>query len=136
MLIESIIKREGGTKITLGGEEYSFQPDAHGRHVCEVKNRDHIGILLAIREGFRLADDEKPVDVPAEVVNEVVPEVVQPKDDGVDNPDNKADDDTVVVETPAENDRDAWVELYAEKFGRKPHHRWSIERIRAEIEAE
>lgn len=135
MLIESIIKREGGTHITLGGEKYSFMPDDQGRHVCEVKNRDHIGTLLAIREGYRLANDEKPVDVPADVVDEVVPDVVQPVGDDVDD---TADENGDVngEEAPADDDREAWVELYVEKFGRKPHHRWSIERIRTEIEAE
>lgn len=130
MLIESIIKREGGTHITLDGEKYSFLPDDQGRHVCEIKNRDHIGRLLAIREGYRLAGDDEPVQLPAETVKVDQVEVVQPVDDADETSTDEATD------APANDDREAWVERYVEKFGRKPHYRWTIERIRAELEVE
>lgn len=58
MKIESILKRPGGTKVQLGGKTYHFTPDEYGRHVAEVEDNDHIGRLLAIREGYRLLSTE------------------------------------------------------------------------------
>lgn len=55
MLIESIIKRAKGTKITLR-HSYHFKPDQDGRHVAEVEDDADIAALLAIKEGFRPAD--------------------------------------------------------------------------------
>lgn len=66
MKIESILIRKDGTKIHFGtpGEpgsiEYHFKPDASGRHVAEVPNRDHINKLLAVSEGFRVVIDDEP----------------------------------------------------------------------------
>ncbi len=54
MKIESIIKRPGGTRITLGAEAYHFQPDwEDGPHIAEVTDPAHIQRLLSISEGFR-----------------------------------------------------------------------------------
>lgn len=56
MLIESLIKRAKGTKITLDGIVYAFLPNEKGQHVAEVEDDTHAAQLLAIREGFRRAD--------------------------------------------------------------------------------
>ncbi|TDW63103.1 hypothetical protein EDF57_10658 [Novosphingobium sp. PhB55] len=60
MLIESLIKRPKGTKITLGvglsAATYHFQPDSEGRHVAEVTDQGHAALLLANRDAFRSAD--------------------------------------------------------------------------------
>lgn len=56
MLIESLIKRAKGTKITLDGIVYAFLPNDKGQHVAEVDNDTHAAQLLAIKEGFRRAD--------------------------------------------------------------------------------
>ncbi len=61
MLIESIIKREGGTRVDLDRKQYHFKPkqvDGVGPgdelpHVCEVEDEKHITTFLAISEGFR-----------------------------------------------------------------------------------
>lgn len=53
-LIECILKRDGGTKIDLGGMTYHFAPDPEGRHVAMVADPDHISRLLSIPEGYRL----------------------------------------------------------------------------------
>lgn len=55
MLIESIIKRQLGTKVTLR-HSYHFKPDDDGRHVAEVEDDADIAALLAIKEGFRPAN--------------------------------------------------------------------------------
>lgn len=57
-VIESIIRRKGGTKVRLNGTEYHFTPDEEGRHVAEVSKNAHIQRFLAVPEGFRLLDDE------------------------------------------------------------------------------
>lgn len=56
MKIESILRREGGSRITMGGVEYHFAPGEDGRHVCEVGDEGHAERLLAIPEGFREVD--------------------------------------------------------------------------------
>lgn len=56
MLIESIIRRAKGTRITLGVATYVFAPDKDGRHVAEVEDAGHVATLLSIREGYRPAD--------------------------------------------------------------------------------
>lgn len=57
--IESIIRRKGGTKVTLGGTTYHFTPDDEGRHVAEVSKNAHIQRFLSITEGFRLLGDDE-----------------------------------------------------------------------------
>lgn len=62
MLIQSIKIREGGTKLSLGDEEYHFKDDGKGNHVCEVEQEAHIKTLLAIKEGFvKFGDKPKKV---------------------------------------------------------------------------
>lgn len=59
MLIESIIQRAKGTTVDMDGVSYRFLPSAahDGRHVAEVEDQRHISRFLAIREGFRPADE-------------------------------------------------------------------------------
>lgn len=57
-LIESIIKRNGGTKVELGGVQYHFKPQATGAHVASVEDEAHARRFLAIREGFRRYEGE------------------------------------------------------------------------------
>jgi len=58
MLIESIIKREGGTHVTLGENAYHFQPREDGRHVADVQDDEDADTLLAITEGYRAVDED------------------------------------------------------------------------------
>lgn len=60
--IESIIKREPPTVITLGHKTYQFAPDEHGRHIVEVTDQEHLARLLSIPEGYRLVVDGAPVE--------------------------------------------------------------------------
>lgn len=64
MLIESKIRREGGSKLDIGGVVYHFAPGADGAHVCDVTDEDAIARFLSITEGFRLVSPNGPV-VPA-----------------------------------------------------------------------
>ena len=60
MLIECILKRDGGSKVDLGDNTYHFAPDSEGRHVAMVADPDHIGRFLSISEGYRIPVTEQP----------------------------------------------------------------------------
>lgn len=147
MRIESLRRRPGGSRITLDGVEYHFLADVDGREFAEVDNTDHAAKLLSIPEGFRAADPVVAEDIPdVEIPTES--EVIQPADEVVLEvaSEEVSDDGNPVVEETVEgeadipeslaDDRDYWVEQFQARFGRKPHGRWSIERIRAELESE
>lgn len=60
MLIESLIKRKGGTVIELEAPKaaYHFQPtETDARHIADVGISHHAKQLLRIKEGFRAVDD-------------------------------------------------------------------------------
>lgn len=57
MLIVSKIQREGGSRITVGGATYVFEPTGpDGEHMCEIEDTGHIKRLLSIPEGFEPYD--------------------------------------------------------------------------------
>lgn len=68
VLIESIIKRPGGSSIDMGDVTYHFRPDEAGRHVAIVSNPDHISRLLQITEGFLLLSTAPVAPAPAPAV--------------------------------------------------------------------
>lgn len=70
MLIRCKIKRKAGTNTTIDGTTYSFTPDAHGEHVCEVTNEAHIQRLLLIPEGYEPYGDESRAEAAAIVTRE------------------------------------------------------------------
>lgn len=53
--IECLLKREGGTDVTIGDTDYEFRPDEKGRHVCAVANPDHVDLFVGTKEAYRLA---------------------------------------------------------------------------------
>lgn len=110
MLIESLIRRAGGSEIDMVTAKYRFLPRGDGRHVAEVTDRDHIKRLLSITEGFEAVVDEPAADVAAPSGQGSAPPLT-------------------------DSDREAAAALYQERFGRKPHFRWGVERIMAQIEA-
>ena len=127
MRIESILRRPGGTRVTLGGVEYHFVPDADGREFCDVSNHEHAKILLAIPEGYRAAEAHKAAELP-KMMELTTVEPLAPAEEAT-------TEEAPAAEASATDDRDYWVEQYQARFGRKPHGKWSIERIRAELEA-
>lgn len=62
--VESIIRREGGTRVTIGKTAYHFKPQADGAHVADVEDARHLSRFLGISEGYRVYDPEL-VDEPA-----------------------------------------------------------------------
>ena len=61
MLIKCKLKREGGSKIKIGGEEYHFAPDDNGDHVAEVTNEEHANRFLEISEAYEAVGAKKQV---------------------------------------------------------------------------
>jgi hypothetical protein len=78
MLIESKLKREGGTLVTLGEEEYHFQDNGKGNHVCEVKDEAHIAKFLSIKEGY-FEHGKKPAKEPVVIPVDDKGEVKDPE---------------------------------------------------------
>lgn len=66
MKIECILKRKGGTEITLGATKYHFTPDELDRHVAEVSDETHINRLLSITEAYRPMNAEDAPQAPAD----------------------------------------------------------------------
>jgi hypothetical protein len=114
MKIECKLKRPGGTHVTLGGAKYHFAPQADGAHVADVADEAHQDRLLGIAEAYRIyrakSEPAKTETKPAE------PEPVDGDTDG-----------------DGDADRDDLVAQYAAKFGKKPHHKWNADKIRAEL---
>lgn len=53
-VIESIIRRPGGTKATASDNtEYHFKPDHTGRHVAAFTDQNHAAEFLRVSEAFR-----------------------------------------------------------------------------------
>ncbi|MCY1167375.1 hypothetical protein D9M73_73360 [compost metagenome] len=53
MKFECKLKREGGTKVEIGGVEYHFKPLPDGAHVAEVTEEDHIARFYQIPEAYK-----------------------------------------------------------------------------------
>ncbi len=73
MQIESIIRRKGGTKVEIGGVTYTFSSTANDpRQICDVADNAAIQKLLAIKEGYRIADPARAEPVSDDVKAEKV----------------------------------------------------------------
>lgn len=121
MKIESLLRRPGGTRVTLDGVEYHFKPGPDGREFADVTNSDHIGIFASIREGYRVAGAETKAPEPAKPV---APDPqLNPSPTYIDAATEPHRDDLDKL------DRPALAELYAKRHGRHPAPRLSPEKI-------
>lgn len=109
LLIECIIKREGGTRVAIGHNpvkqtHYHFKPinekDPTAPHVCAVLD-DHLGMFLAVRESYRRykPDQEPALEVP-------------PADDDV-SIDLKNDPNDLLSITNVDGLDNKWLEKYS-----------------------
>lgn len=118
MIVVSLIQRKKGTTVQMDDQVYQFNPE--NNHSTNVTEQSHIERFLQISEGFLVLGD--PVDDPA---------IVQTDTTG--NP--------VIAVMPepepeqTQDDRDQLVALYVDKFGKRPHHKLSIEKIKQALEA-
>lgn len=75
MLIESKLRRTGGTLIPMGDTQYHFKPVGEADkapHVAEVEDEAHIERFLSITEAFRQAEAE-PAAEPASATQTATP---------------------------------------------------------------
>ena len=162
MLIECILKRDGGTKVELGNTTYHFAPDSEGRHVAMVADPDHIGRLLSISEGYRIprahtsATAQVAVSGAVGAVGAVAPAVqsdqrviVEPvklAEDQTDAGAGAGEDGAAKVEdTPPASDpaaidlttldREKLAEIYLAKVGQKAHPAMKIPAMLEKIKA-
>lgn len=60
MKIESLIRRQNGTKVELDNVLYHFKPEGEDpRHVADVNRDEHIRTFLSITEGYQPFEGEK-----------------------------------------------------------------------------
>lgn len=97
MLIVSKIERQGGSRITVSGKTYDFEPNEKtGLHMCEVADKDHAARLLAISEGFEAFDPDDVKDLrlitqgPQKTPEQSLEDQIEP---GGNEPDDPTDDD-------------------------------------------
>lgn len=112
MKIESLLRRPGGTKVTLDGVEYHFKPGPDGREFADVTNMDHVGIFASIREGYRVAGAETKAPEPAKpAASAPAPEPRPAYIDGAIEPHQ---------DNLSSLDRVALAELFTRRFGKPP----------------
>ncbi len=79
MLIECLIKRDGGSLVELPGangaiRRYHFVPEiVGGPHLCEVSDKVDASVLLAITDGYRQVKPVKDATPPAGKPEEAKP---------------------------------------------------------------
>lgn len=143
VIIESIIKRPGGSTVTLGDIDYRFEPDHQGRHVAVVENPVHIDRLLSIREGFRLLEaapkGNAPAPVPAGAMQAapVAPAIQPSEPEGDEGRGDDADKEPEGAADGALEDMSlAQVrEVFKVELGRNPSPKSIKETLIAQIEA-
>lgn len=135
------LKRPAGTQVTLGDVTYDFQPDQHGRHVCQVDREDHQDIFLGIPEGYRpLVEDAESIKVEGTVP--VASQTLMPGGTGEDDDededesndgetsgdDSTPDPDEQEPEAPVDDELDLealndeeLAKVYVEVMGKKPN---------------
>lgn len=112
MKIESLLRRPGGTKVTLDGVEYHFKPGPDGREFADVTNSDHIGIFASIREGYRVAGAETKAPEPAKP--DAPAPAPEPRPAYIDGATKPHQDNLEKL------DRVALAELFTTRFGKPP----------------
>lgn len=156
MKIECLLKRDGGSIVTLGSKSYHFAPDDAGRHVADVETEAHVERLLSITEGYRLVSGEAAKAPPATVtgLSTLSPVSFQagiPADDPTGAAareaaiqaekdkaaqyaqEQEAAKGATKSDPPKADDLEAAKAAYIEKFGKKPHHAWSADVILKKI---
>lgn len=144
MLVECKLKRPGGSQVELGGVTYHFKDDGTGRHVAMVSNSDHLGRLLSITEGYKLADDQAaqpaaPAPAPvAPTVKAPTVAVVLTQGAAVGSTQTQPAADPVAPQGAPDLSEDMDIEelrkLYEEEIGRKPNPNWKAASMIAAIE--
>ena len=134
MLVESKIRRQGGTTIDLYGKTYKFLPNEFGDHVAEVTDEAALNRLVnEIPSGYALygADADQTVSKPASNSTSFS----HPLNTGT-----QREPDTLIVRD-GENkeidlmqmDREEAAAFARVELAIKVHPKWTIEVVRAKI---
>ena len=75
MKIECKLIRQGGTEVSIKGQDILFVPQADGRHVAEVDDADIARVLLGIEAYAEVEDDVGPAEVSDKKVEETITEL-------------------------------------------------------------
>lgn len=142
MLIECKLKRQGGSKVDIGGIVYHFKPntnDPGDPHLCDVKDKLHAQRFLGIAEGYCLPGDA-PEPTPEPVVSTAVERTAE-ANEANDNPAD-ADDEAPALppaadDVPLESKSDAELrEIIKEATGSYPHPKTGRDKLLAKIRGE
>jgi hypothetical protein len=144
MLIEHTTKRLNGSVHSIGGVKYHFKPNADGAHVAEVENPAHIQRFLSIPSfSVYVPDADAATTAPAaqtlpprdpDTVGGIGDAGPRGGDDSTNTGDegkgDDEDDEDAPVVTPLEEAPDEVLDqLYEAAYGKKPHHKFSREKI-------
>lgn len=136
MQIECTIKREGGTRATIGTTTYHFKPDADGRHVAEVADPNHITAFL--RVGCYIMDGAEASEPTPQ------PAAPAPEFGGADEDEDLDEDEEQGEDLDGEPDEgvplEEWsegdlIEEYSRVFKKSPHPNTKRETLVAKIAA-
>ncbi len=106
MKIESIIKRPQGLEVELGQDVYVFNQD--NNYITEVTNEDHAAVFINIPEGYcEVFDGNEP---------------------------DENEEQAELQEEQQDDERAQLVQFFIEKFGKRPHHKLSTDKIRQALE--
>lgn len=132
MKIECILHRDGGTHAEVGGVEYHFRPDPQhdGRHIATVDNPLHAARFISITEGYRMlpADDDGAGDAFAHAETETERAEIEAEAQA-----SAAEQAAATIANAPDLallTREELVVLHEARFGRKPHHRLSEDKLR------
>lgn len=135
MKIVCKLKREGGTKATIGSETYHFVQNLKdfpgGEHVAEVSNNKHLARFLSISEAYCLPGGEEPEEKVPDITDDIV-ETDKDKEGNDSSVDEDGEDGA--FEEPNESmysmmERDELASLVEKRTGQPPHHRTGKERL-------
>lgn len=147
MKIQSLIKRR--RTVNIAGIDYVFEKDDQGRYVADVKDKEHQDMMLAVRCYVKAGDTEEIVKAntlrsnASPIVGATTTQPLAPV--GADATDTIAPEaEEATEEEKSESDegkkqelnREELVKQYEAKFGKKPHHSQSPERIKQLLEEE
>ncbi len=154
IIIESIIRRPGGSTVNIAGRNYRFEPDHEGRHVAVVEDPDHIARFLQVPEGFRMltaapAPAAQPVGVvvvthpkpfPASVVPESALATIKAEREseaqGDEHPNEGEGEEEGAADGPLEDMSLSQIrEIFKAELGRNPSPRSIKDTLIAQIEA-
>jgi hypothetical protein len=137
------LKREGGTRASIGSENYHFttHPEfKNGEHVADVINPKHLARFLAISEGYCLPGGEDEEIKPFDATEEL-PADADSQAGGDDSGDgNDSDDSDGVFDEPNASMYDMMeipelAALVEQRTGQAPHHKTGKAKLIATLQS-